>query len=357
MSVNDFTPLVVSGSPRERGLAIAKAGHAVRDDIVARVSNGMVLTDAEADWVDAVWDAQLTHLPEMCELISGIAEGLGMGVRELFNRHVNYALEDRRNAPEPDPDGCSVFAVRTGNGVLVSKNRDNPPWYKPLQSLIHQSDPAWGGREVACISAFGSSPTASSGINSDGLCMVDTAVRTADLGIGVLRYYLMDAILYRCGDVPEAVEFIRSLPHLGGGNIVIGDAAGRMAALEISNSKVTVEDDAGRGWVARTNHFLDPHQAARLMTVPGSEARLDSEARLAYLNERLSPGVGDWTAADCMTILAYHGDEGHAALCRHGDTTLTLSGTVYDAVGGSLTQSVGTPCDDKWLRSRFDPEG
>jgi predicted choloylglycine hydrolase len=353
MQISEHDPIDVSGSPKERGRAISAAGRQHKELITARIRSAATPTDEEAAWVEQQWQAQRQHLPEMCELIQGLAEGYGVDSRDLFTRHLTYALEDRRDkAAPPDPDGCSAFAVRTVEGVLVCKNRDNPPDFKPLQTLIRQHDPSWGNRRTLSIGTFGSSPSASSGINSDGLCMVDTSVRTWDLGIGVLRYYLMDAILYRCGDVSEALAFISSLPHLGGGNLVLGDAGGRMAAVEIGHGCVVVEEDEGRGWVARTNHFLDPHLAADLTSAPGSEPRSDSESRLAFIRSRLQGGVADWTYRDCAAILSSRGEDGFAAICRDTPAVLTLSGAIFDPSRLTLLQSHGLPSDGQWRGTR-----
>jgi predicted choloylglycine hydrolase len=290
----------------------------------------------------------------MCDLMDGLAEGYGVATRALFSRHVGYALEDRRRAVGTgDGEECSAFAIRTDKGVLVAKNRDNPPEFKPLQTLILQSDPAWGGRRTLSIGTFGSSPAASSGMNSDGLAMADTSVRTLDVGIGVLRYYLMDAILHRCGTVAEAVALVRSMPHLGGGNLVLGDAGGNIAFIQLGHAKVVVTENPASGWVACTNHFLDPELAARLVEKPGSPRRENSESRRSYVVSRLEKGISGWTARDCMAVLSSCGEDGYAALCRDQPGVLTLSGAVFDPGRREMLQSRGRPSGGHWRRTAF----
>ncbi len=346
-------PIDVSGSPYERGRAIAAAGSAHRAMVVERTVSAAEPDEAEREWTEAQWHAQRQHLPEMCALIEGLAAGFGLTARQLFTRHVAYALEDRKLAAEgPDPEGCSAFVVRTDAGVLVAKNRDNPPSLKPLQTLIRQRDPAWA-RATLSIGSFGSAPSASSGVNSDGLCVADTSVRTTNLGIGVLRYYLMEAILYRCRNVAEALALIRALPHLGGGTLVLGDADGHIAVVEIGHDRVIVENDPQSGWLSRTNHFLDARLAATLTNPPGSEARRNSESRLAFVERRLAPGFAAWNAEDCVRVLSSRGEDGFAALCRDTPTVLTLSGAIFDASQRTLLQSVGRPSANVWQRSGF----
>lgn len=352
MHTTEARPIEAAGPPAGRGRAIAAAGAALAGAIRARILAAPVPGAQEAAWVEALWQVQCDHLPEVCALIEGLAAGYGVSTRQLFTRHVGYALEDRRLAAPagPDPDGCSAFALRGAGGVLVAKNRDNPPAFQPLQTLILQRDPAAAAAAGAtlAIGTFGSAPAASSGMNAAGLCLVDTAVRTTDLGPGVLRYYLMEALLGRCADVPAALAMIRAMPHLGGGNLVLGDAAGRIAAVEIGHSRVVVADDAGRGFIARTNHFLDPALARGLINPPGSEPRRDSESRLAFLQARLAPGVAGFTEDDCAALLSSRGGGGFAPLCRSTETVLTLSGAVFDARRRRLVQSRGRPSLGDW---------
>ena len=130
-------PIDVAGSPHERGRAIAAVSQAHRPMVIERILAGPKLDDEERDWVEAQWQAQQEHLPEMCALVEGLAAGYGLTSRQLFSVHVSYALEDRKFAAErPDPEGCTAFAVRTDRGVLLAKNRDNPPAFKPLQALF-----------------------------------------------------------------------------------------------------------------------------------------------------------------------------------------------------------------------------
>ena len=351
MNHPEIVPLSVTGSPYERGLATSRAGHSLKAEVRHRIALAESFLAGEEEWLRRQWQCQLTHVPDVCEQIEGLAAGFDVTVEALFGMHIRYAIEDRRTAAAAEEEGCSAFAVRSAPGrVLVSKNRDNPPYFAPLQLLLRQSDPAWAGRETVAVGSFGSAPAASSGMNSDGFCMADTAVRTADLGFGVLRYYLMEALLSRCRTVADAVAFIRSVPHVGGGNLILGDATGAMAAVEIVHSRVHVEEDAGRGWVARTNHHTEPDLARRLMERLGTDRPQNSEGRLAFLQESLAPGVAGWTETDCAALLASHGLRGHPALCRHTPDTITLSGVVFDAAGRSLLQSQGSPCGGDWRR-------
>jgi predicted choloylglycine hydrolase len=346
-------PVLLRGDPRARGLGFAALGAPHQAAIRARAeeaANFVRARDAQA-WLAAQWQAQRRLLPAMAAFIEALAEGHAMPVETLIAAHLRYAVEDRA-AIAGAHDGCSAFAVaRPDGGVLLAKNRDNPPALRPLASLVHQADPAWGGREILCVGSLGHSPSCSSGINSDGFCMADTAVRTADLGEGALRYYLMEALLMRCADVAQALAMIRALPHLGGGTLVMADAAGALAAVELGHRVTHVEPGARPGWVARTNHFLHPETAAPLREKPGSAPRANSEGRLAVLRGALH---ADLTGAEAASLLSRHAAGGLPALCRHDPATWTNSCAVFDPVARRLLLSPGQPCEGRWREAHLD---
>ncbi len=347
------------GDPRHRGLAFARLGSAHADAVRDRAlaARDFAASIGAEGWLESLWQAQQRLLPEVTTFVEGLAEGYGVRPQALFVAHARYAVEDRAAAAtDSGADGCSVIAVTTPYGdTLLAKNRDNPPAMRPFQSLLRQVDPGWNGREILCVGSFGSVPAISSGINSDGFCMADTAVRTADLGIGALRYYVMEALLTRCGSVAEALSLLRALPHLGGGTLELADAAGAMAAVELGHHAMHVEHRPGPGWIARTNHFLAPDLAAMLREPPGSAPRLNSEGRLALLHGALDAGIADWRVEDCADLLSRHASAGAPALCRHDAATETASCTIFEPAARRLRVSQGQPCGGIWTVASLSP--
>lgn len=344
---------LLRGDPRARGLAFAALGRPHEAALRARAEDAWAFArrSGAAGWLAAQWQAQRALLPEVAAFIEAVAEGHGLAAGTLFAAHLRYAIEDRAGAAG-EHDGCSAFAVvRPDGGVLLAKNRDNPPPLRQVASLVRQADPAWGGRRILCVGSFAHSPSCSSGINSDGFCMADTAVRTADLGIGALRYYLMEALLVRCASVAEATALIRALPHVGGGTLVMADASGALAAVELGHRVTRIAPGGRPGWIARTNHFLDPDATADLREQPGSAPRVNSEGRLAVLHAALHPG---FTADDCAALLSRHAEGGRPALCRHDADTWTNSCAVFDAAARCLRLSQGQPCEGASWQAHLD---
>lgn len=350
---------VLSGDARSRGFGFARLGAAQAAAVRARASAAMEFVtsvDARA-WLATLWQAQQRLLPEVTAFVEGQAEGHGIATEALFAAHARYAVEDRAaTATDGGADGCTAIALRTPGGVtLLAKNRDNPPAVLPLQSLLHQTDPAWDGREILSVGSFGSVPSVSSGINSDGFCMADTAVRTGDLGIGALRYYVMEALLIRCASVADALLLLGDLPHLGGGTLEMADASGAMAAVELGHAGLHVERGSRSGWVARTNHFLNADLAAALREPSGSAPRVNSEGRLAVVQVALGAGLGGWQVDDCAALLARHATGDAPALCRHDATTRTASCTVLEPAARRLRVSRGQPCGGIWTHASLRP--
>ncbi|MEZ5884063.1 MAG: carcinine hydrolase/isopenicillin-N N-acyltransferase family protein [Paracoccaceae bacterium] len=86
-----------------------------------------------------------------------------------------------------------------------------------------------------------------------GLALADTQVAVRHHRVGWLRYFLMTRILARCGTVAEALALIRACPHAGGGTLVLADAQGATAAVELGAAGPQVVQG---GLALRTNHYV-----------------------------------------------------------------------------------------------------
>jgi hypothetical protein len=264
--------------------------------------------------------------PEAEAEIAGIAAGFGLAAAEVFDFLHLGCLADLAAAPA-DSDGCSAFS----SGGVVAKNRDFRPEHKALQRVFLHRDPAWGGRAVLCLGSLGAPGAWSSGMNSDGLALADTQIATADHGPGLLRYFLMTRLLARCATVEQALADIASLPHAGGGSLVLGDASGAAAAVELRHSRVDVTRGA---WVAHTNHYVAAPDALPPVA--------HSAGRLAVLQAALSADP----ACDPRALLATHAPE---AVCRHApDPSPTLAGAIWDCRDRAAWIADGPPCSTRW---------
>ncbi len=326
--------IVLVGDPYARGLAQARAcpemAAFVRAAIRDRLAAAPTATPAARAFLAAQRDATARLAPEALAEIAGIAEGFGLAADEVFTfLHANILAD--LAAANAVTDGCTAFA-REG---VVAKNRDVCVNLAPLQRLFVLYDPTWQGRTVLALGSLGAPGAWSSGMNSDGLALADTQIPTADHGPGVLRYFLMNRLLATCSNVEEALGAIAALPHSGGGALVLADATGAAAAVELRHGRVDVERSA---WVARTNHYTAA--ADRLCPVA------HSAARLSVLRDLLAAG------AAAEAILA-HGGPGEP-LCRPAsDAAPTIAGAIWDTRALAARIAFGPPGAAPWHSFRL----
>jgi isopenicillin-N N-acyltransferase-like protein len=330
-----MTPALVSlnGDAYARGLGQALAGpgsvaavrQAVRDRLASAACHRV--TPGARAFLEAQRETTARLVPDALVEIGGIASGFGLQDDEIFEFLHLACLADLAESSE-DTDGCTAFAR---HGILA-KNRDFRPEHFALQRVFSHCDPAWGGRSFLCVGSLGAPGAWSSGLNSDGFALADTHISTADHGPGINRYFLMNLLLARCASVDDALEIIHTIPHAGGGSLVLADSRGNGAAVELRATRVDIVTGP---IVAHTNHYLAAPD--RLQPVVHSIGRLETVANALALQPMIS--------AD--SILSLHAPE---ALCRHLPEVPTLSGSVYDCAARTATIALGPPCATPWRR-------
>lgn len=302
------------------------------------------------DWLDAQHMFTREHDPDGYVETQGIAEGFGMAADGLFACYYGNVIADL--AAEPAlADACTAWAAPHGpHGPVVVKNRDFRGRYLDLQFVFRHEDPEWGGRRVLCVGSLGSPGAFSSGINTDGLAVADTQVGTVDHGEGWLRGFLMTRLLRECATVGEAVALIFRVPHAGGGTLLLGDATGAVAAIELAHRAIAAEETGDGDYVARTNHFVTERLRGRDLAPPDDVASRISRARLATLDHALRAMPAPFAFDALKALMARHGDSASAGLCRHEDdrATRTLSCAIYDCKTPALHFSFGPPCTGRW---------
>ncbi|HET9024583.1 MAG TPA: C45 family peptidase [Burkholderiaceae bacterium] len=347
MNIADAVPLRLSGSPWERGAAQA----AVRPDLVAAVRAAADRRRDETaaamnlDAVSRYLDRQFTFAVDQCagELaeVRGIAQAFGLDARAVFDGLHAGAVSDLATA-----DGCTAWAARGTEGALLAKNRDIRADLWALQAVMLHVDASHPMRAVLCVGSLGAPGAYSSGMNRAGLAVADTAIRASSHAMGWLRYFAMTRLLWDCATVDEALDFLGSVPHTGGGSLVLADRDGKVAAVEFAGQSARVER-AER--VTRTNHFVTPG-------APSSSGRGDanaatSPARLRFLRTTLEADGVPSTAAAAAELMAAHADD-DAALCRHADAdrVRTVSTAIFMTQARELVFAPDYPCLGRWQR-------
>jgi hypothetical protein len=161
----------------------------------------------------------------------------------------------------------------------------------------------------------------------------------------------MTRLLAECADVPAALDLLQGLTHVGGGSLMLADAAGRIAAVELGHREVSVEQ--GGAWVARSNHFVSSELTDA--TRPGDGyAEFSTRARLATLRAALG-AAPDVDAEFARALLTGHGAQ-QETLCRHGAgaDSLTLAAVVIAPGTRSMSVAASPPCRSGWWNFTFN---
>jgi isopenicillin-N N-acyltransferase like protein len=350
-----FAGPIVTGSPAERARATLAAFPERTAALAeaARRSAGEPIDPDLARWVERSY-AVLDHFfPEVAEYLEATADALDVDLMAMFTRsHRKVVRQGFVLTPGPnDGDGCSTGAGRHADvGAWIVKNRDNNQESLERQIVVEHVDPAWGGRRAITVANLGGCMANSSGINSAGFAVVDTAVTVADTPPGIFRAFLLDGLLGRCTTVAEAIDIIESVPHLGG-TATFADATGAIATADLATDGAVVRHVPEGGTTCRTNHF-DPEIVAR-GSAESDTARANSLARLATVGgvvraaraaPRPWPEFREWL---CDRMLDH---DGPGALCKHDPSgALTISTTVYSCSPPTMLTSMGPGCVSPWV--------
>ena len=285
----------------------------------------------------------------------GIAHGLSLPhATVLTYLHANV-LQDILQPKAPMLDGCTSWAMRnTAGGSLVVKNRDYRGEHGVLQQVFLHVAETLPGKRMICVGSLGSPGAFSSGMNARGLAVVDTQIGTHDHGVGWLRYFLMTALLRQCESVDAALEMVLSVPHVGGGTLILGDASGCCASVELGHT-VATNVIRSETFVAKTNHYLDAALAAT-MTNRSDDLSLSSVARLRQVQIKLGQRKCEFSLKNAQELMATH--KAGANICSHANvmdssSSRTLSSVIYDTADGALYMTNGNPCEVPWRQMSF----
>ncbi len=311
---------------------------------------------AVLDLLARQWEFSRNHDAAGLAETQGIAAGFGLSAETLFAYLHANVIADLACGLEPEPpgsEGCTAWAARRpgGDGAWVVKNRDYRGEHGALQRVMFHADPAWGQRSMLCVGSLGSPGAFSSGINSDGLSVVDTQIDSRDHGVGWLRYFLMSLLLRSCSSVAQALAQIAAAQHAGGGALVLGDASGAVASVELGHRTKAIAA-AGSDWTVRTNHFTDASTAAMSLSRSGDGSVRCSHERRARVSAALQRQHETLDLAAIQALMAGHDLHGVSGPCRHpdgdGEGSRTLSSVIYQTRIPCLVMSDGAPCLGRW---------
>lgn len=176
----------------------------------------------------------------MNQRMAGIAEGAGVSLNAICLYNAIEPLLSSVGGCTACPGACSAVAVRGRRSVtgepMVARNFDYLPLIQPLY-LLRESCPQ---RRLRAIE-FTSAPLAGAvdGMNEAGLCITYDYAFTTDTPsapAAPISMVIAEA-LGGCQTVTEAADWISQRPRWGGGLLMLSDATGDIASLELSSTR------------------------------------------------------------------------------------------------------------------------
>ncbi|MBN1536970.1 MAG: hypothetical protein JW908_09585 [Anaerolineales bacterium] len=331
---------------RQHGAQVAYLRSQIQNSIQTRLTKLRENDPDFSPFIKEIRDVWQEYAPDTMEMLRGMAETLELDWGEYFTYTAASYLESCIKNKKSE-DGCSSWAANgkmTRDGApLLSKNRDYHPDHQPLQCLARVKPDH--GNSFLCLTSAGSPGVFSSGINSQGLAVVDTHVSSKDVGAGIARYSLEMDILQNFATVKEAIEFLPTRPHIGDGTLTLIDVFGDMATFEIAHSVQAVRQSA-EGFIVSTNHFSAPETQSLWLDREPEHLKGNSQGRRKQLEKSLAEAKGQIDVAWAQALMSGHGDP-LSAVCRHAELdahSQTISCVIYLPKQSAMYVANGLPC-------------
>jgi predicted choloylglycine hydrolase len=159
-----------------------------------------------------------------------------------------------------------------------------------------------------------------SGMNEHGLCLASMEVpRTMRLPTAMPYTLLYRTVLERCRSVPEAVQLLQTTPRQTANNLMLMDAAGTRAVVEITPQSIHVRWGTDGSALISTNHQRDQDA-----DTPGRCNRYD------YLHDQSKQSFGEIEEPDIQSMLRHVGNHG------------TMQSMVFEPANRVLYLATGT---------------
>jgi isopenicillin-N N-acyltransferase-like protein len=349
-----FPIIDVSGSSRERG---RQYGGRARSRIVRSIESyarlfaycGIAWKDAQA--LAVPYRDEIARVdPALVDEIRGIAEGAGVAETEILALNARTEILPPTYPSPPSPHLAALLERNAREGVarqydwgectalavLPEASRNRHTWLAQNWDWIGEQRDALvvlratdeDGRQRMTLTEAGM--LAKIGLNDRGVGVCLNILRSNDDGAvpGVPVHVLLRRLL-DCDTVADAIAIARSLTHGASSNVLVGDARGHAASLELSPRGVAVVQPSD-GTLAHTNHYLDVGQgahAATLSPLATTHERLACALRHAA-KARLAPHGRD----DLIAMLRDE-SEGERSVCRHPDPALVAEVRMESVAG------------------------
>jgi hypothetical protein len=279
------------------------------------------------------------ELPDLVELVTGMAEGSGVSFWELFCvnafEELEPLLEGRSGRPLEPRERCSTVTISGPGYTLLGHNEQwmaGEVGHAAVVVELPDDGPALVSPTLACC-------LPAVGMNEYRVAQGIQSLVADDDGVGIPRVLVSRHALVASSPA-DALRRATLPGRAGGYGHSFAFASGSAMNIETSATRFAVNGLPG----SHTNHYTDPELADRAPPPsPGSLARL---ARLQALVEERSPA----TPAAIGEILADHGGDGPQAICEHGaeepadEASAVVFSMICDLDLGRMWVAPGSPC-------------
>lgn len=297
------------------------------------------------------------YYPRQKIRMEGIAKGAGIDESLLY---LALAGETIMAGVDYRLGACTAVAVAPERSVLgetvVIKNFDYPAFFQPYYvARLNRSTETASTMDVTTAPLAG----CHDGMNEHGLCIsynhgYGTDMPSSNVPVTVL----VQEALENCSTTEEAVGFLCDGKRSVGAILLVADAAGNMATVELSPNFSGVREPEG-GVLINTNHYrcreMTSYDIPRnayytnrnVWALRGMRVHESSEMRYARAEQLLSEKE-EFSLKDLLQVFSDHGESGRGddnTICRHGSYFTTTCSIIMLPRSRRFLVTYGHPCD------------
>jgi len=209
-------------------------------------SSVIQLSPEQRDFGIACLSVCETVIPDLCQEIKGLAEGLMVSYEDLSAWLMTMYGHG-------DIHGCTCFCYTDSGNTYLARNSDMFPEIKDTcESILYRPDKRniFLGHSTSFIQM-------EDGINEHGLAVGINFLVSKTYKPGLNTGMIVRHVLENCNSVKEAIDTIGRLPIATTQNIILADRGGDMAVVESSPRKLVIRrPQYGETWLVSANHFV-----------------------------------------------------------------------------------------------------
>jgi len=307
--------------------------------------------------VNEMWEDIAANCARQTTRMEGIAKGANIDAHMLFMSLASELIMAQVNYRLGACTAVCVSGQRSAMGEpMVIKNFDYPEIFQPYYvTRCCNSDETYSTLDVTVAPMAG----CHDGINEHGLCISYNYGYGTDMPkSNVPITLLVQEALENCSTTEQAVEWLREGKRSGGAILLVADASGDVATVELSSNFSGVRGP-GNDLLINTNHYkcreMTSYDIPRnaYYTKDNVRAlrgiRVHESSELRYVRaEQLLLDMERVTMKDLLGVFCDHGESGRGddnTICRHGPYFSTTCSIIMLPRSRRLLVAYGHPCE------------